>query len=158
MEGPYYLMPSGKLPMQDGKLVLITQAEFEDCCCEEPDAPTVCPCDPWPPESWPCGGLLETYAVSGTVEVLSGDDAGIWDVAGTVVASPENTCQWNDLTATQTRQSDSKVYEVGLRLELGWTLSVIGGVGGNGNKPTGLTPVGSYTGSTSSRETNLEVS
>lgn len=30
-----YVMPSGKFPTQDGKPVLITQAEFEDCCCEE---------------------------------------------------------------------------------------------------------------------------
>jgi hypothetical protein len=30
---PYYRMPSGKLPSQDGKLVLISREQFYECCC-----------------------------------------------------------------------------------------------------------------------------
>jgi len=30
----FYLMPSGKMPMLNGNPVLITQEEFEECCCE----------------------------------------------------------------------------------------------------------------------------
>jgi len=34
----YYKMPSGKFPTQGGTPVLITQAQFEECCCEgEPE-------------------------------------------------------------------------------------------------------------------------
>ena len=33
MPGPYYRMPSGKLPMIDGKPVFITEAQFLGCCC-----------------------------------------------------------------------------------------------------------------------------
>jgi len=29
-----YLMPSGKIAVQSGKPVLLTQSQFEDCCCE----------------------------------------------------------------------------------------------------------------------------
>lgn len=39
MAGPYYRMPSGKLPMIDGKPVFITEAEFLDCCCQIPSCP-----------------------------------------------------------------------------------------------------------------------
>lgn len=28
------------------------------------DGPSSCPCEPWPPEEWPCGGLNQTYLVS----------------------------------------------------------------------------------------------
>jgi hypothetical protein len=30
----YYLMPSGKLPMQNGSPVLITEAVWQQCCCD----------------------------------------------------------------------------------------------------------------------------
>ena len=44
----------------DGKLV---DAETDPCCCEEV-APCECPCGSWPPEAWPCGGLVEEYSIS----------------------------------------------------------------------------------------------
>jgi hypothetical protein len=34
MDGPFYITPDGKFPTQDGVPVLITQAEFEACCCD----------------------------------------------------------------------------------------------------------------------------
>lgn len=34
MSEKYYIMPSGKFPMQDGKPVLITEANYLDCCCK----------------------------------------------------------------------------------------------------------------------------
>ena len=30
---PYYLMPSGKLPTQGGKLVHISREQYYECCC-----------------------------------------------------------------------------------------------------------------------------
>ncbi len=35
MSGPFYIMPSGKFPFQDGSPVLITRDQFELCCCAE---------------------------------------------------------------------------------------------------------------------------
>lgn len=35
MAGPFYMMPSGKFPVdENGAPVLITEAEFEECCCQ----------------------------------------------------------------------------------------------------------------------------
>ncbi len=34
MPTPYYIMPGGKFPVQDGKPVLISRGEFEECCCK----------------------------------------------------------------------------------------------------------------------------
>lgn len=33
MATKYYRMPNGKLPTQNGKIVLITRQQFEECCC-----------------------------------------------------------------------------------------------------------------------------
>jgi hypothetical protein len=33
MGSPFHIMAGGKFPVQSGKPVLITRAEFEDCCC-----------------------------------------------------------------------------------------------------------------------------
>ncbi len=42
----------------DGRIV-----ECDTCPCG------VCPCSPWPPASWPCGGLKQTYSLSGFRQV-----------------------------------------------------------------------------------------
>ena len=35
MPGPFYVMPSGKFPMQGGRPVFITREQFENCCCKK---------------------------------------------------------------------------------------------------------------------------
>ena len=45
---------------ESGNRQLVTQEQFEDCCCP---APSTCPCSPWPPSEWPCSGLNQTYVL-----------------------------------------------------------------------------------------------
>lgn len=53
-----WLTKSGKLAANASGIPFIaTRDELENCCCK----PCVCPCEDWPPESWPCGGLIEQY-------------------------------------------------------------------------------------------------
>ncbi len=40
---------------------LVRQAACPDCDCL---IPCSCPCGTYPPASWPCGGLLETYSLT----------------------------------------------------------------------------------------------
>jgi len=50
----------GLLFNESGELIFC-----DECPCDEDeDAPSTCPCvGIWPPASWPCGGLLQTYAI-----------------------------------------------------------------------------------------------
>jgi len=58
----FYRASDGTFPWQDGKPVLLTAEDFEDCCCP---APCSCPCPTWPPTTttWPCNGLLQQYTL-----------------------------------------------------------------------------------------------
>ena len=133
--------------------------------CPEPEpAPTTCPCaGSWPPESWPCGGLLEEYSLTSFyVEYfLSGVATGdLFRVTGpiTLSANAAFPCQWVD--AGEFEFYDESIgewvvqedwYPVLLELRAdGWYVFVDSSsndyVGGGGfYKTTGLTPVGSYT-------------
>lgn len=83
-----------------GAPMFATRAQLEACCCP---APCACPCDPWPPEEWPCAGLTEQYAVGFdftrdwfySVDDCSGDPdrsmSGHIDI--TVTATP-GSCGW----------------------------------------------------------------
>jgi hypothetical protein len=111
-----YIMPSGKFPMQNGGPVGITREEFEDCCC---DAPCTCPCYPWLPDEWPCGGLLEEYLVdNGAVSTIDG--AAIYGTvydndtdfseyrfssSFTVTASEAESCTWRAADVCYQRRS-----------------------------------------------------
>ncbi len=95
MATEYYIMPDGSFPVQgvNDEPVLITRAEFEACCCEEP-APDTCPCENWPeedpnnpgyanPDGFPCpdeDGLL--YEYSATNDLASARDGEIyyWEI------------------------------------------------------------------------------
>ena len=77
---------------QDGKLV---RSATSPCCCFKP-VPSACPCTgTWPPASWPCGGLLEQYAVD--YQPPPGFFLGI-RFAGLVVTAFSygvfDTCRW----------------------------------------------------------------
>ena len=100
-----YLNQNGSFPWHDGKPNLITQSDFEDCCCKPP-APGSCPCESWPPESWPCGGMLEqisaNYVRTSTyfdnASECTGDINNIigFRTNGNVVltADPDIPCMW----------------------------------------------------------------
>jgi len=70
-----------------------------DCCAPVP-APNSCPCETWPPESWPCGGLNQTYHVEFDY-VLYGAYPCVTPIASchismdvTAVPSPFFPCEW----------------------------------------------------------------
>jgi hypothetical protein len=91
------------------------------CCCEtvEPDAPSSCPCDPWPledsenpgfadPEGFPCGGLLYQYSIDSYsyVEKQWDDDtcAGLLYsyyefelTSATTLTATTATCTWSGI-------------------------------------------------------------
>ena len=62
-------------------------AAHADCCCD--DAPTSCPCDPWPDPTvesgdFPCGGLAWSYSLAQSL-VSPYDSASIhWRIEGWV--------------------------------------------------------------------------
>jgi hypothetical protein len=145
--------------------------ECEDCPCE-PDAPCDCPCTgTFPPESWPCGGLLEEYAISnGLVSpydaaaivarvVDSGEDPPLVTevrLTGAVVATAADLCLWyggEDAAEVQERTSPSMTWgtaytltgsaEIGLA-SCAWYCELPGY--NLTIKATGLTPIGDYVG------------
>jgi hypothetical protein len=100
------------LRLQNGLPVLITQEEFEACCCDDA-APTTCPCASWPdedplnpgyadPTGFPCGGLLYQYSL----DVLYYEEQfhdGVGDCSGAILAyNSERIKNTTTLTATTT--------------------------------------------------------
>ena len=80
-----------------------TQAQLEACCCP---APCACPCGTWPPESWPCEGLTEQYAVGldftrewfYSVEDCSGaPDMSVSAHIDVIVTATPGPCGWTGL-------------------------------------------------------------
>lgn len=141
---------------------------------ELPPAPTSCPCTNWPPSSWPCGGLTESYTIkagswfhwdvywesgcTGTnlswqhIEVLA-------DV--TVTADGIASCLWNNwgsanantrvTTSYGTDWSGWGFYQVALYPAGWWQVQVSARESDYGPsysddayKQTGLTPAGNY--------------
>jgi hypothetical protein len=97
----------GKFPLSGGVPAIYSAADIEECCCPPPPAPCECPCETWPPESWPCGGLLEEYAVDIFLRFTeyesetecTGSPFAIfeWRVkGGPGVVSADTTCGWAD--------------------------------------------------------------
>jgi hypothetical protein len=133
----FYLMPSGKMPMQNGKPVLITQEQFEDCCCS---APCSCP-----------AGLADTYIVlAGAVNqkipnILFPNGIYVYTLADATVTREGSTCMW---VGTVDMNIDGEVYNRPLYVYLdtvgcGWVLVLAGLVGGF--KEFGTSPAGAYT-------------
>jgi len=114
-------------------------------------APRSCPCGTWPPAEWPCGGLVEEYLVTGTIEAHDTvldcssppDETINFSVIVTATVGPPShaSCNWEG--------ADAKI-SVNLWLDTvngRWVVAVtnIGGTVYWGSeyayKTTGLTPV-----------------
>jgi hypothetical protein len=154
-----YLNPDGTFPAAEGVPLLVTEAEFRECCCPQPPAPDTCPCTDWPPAEWPCGDLLEEYAVSFEAEYVPGQiglqgEVTLTRGSGVLVAS-STSCRW-EYTGNMEFNTEGQGWEDygtasgSLRLETGPTpkwvfnVGVFSGSGIDFEKLTGITPPGSY--------------
>jgi hypothetical protein len=82
---PFYLTPAGKIAVQGGLPVSLTQAEFELCCCEEKGA---------------CCKNGITTCVEKTENDCQGAYGGQWQGAGSK-CTPVNPClKWQCWTST----------------------------------------------------------
>lgn len=116
----------------NGSLLMLANGSLMgECCCGEVPAPCSCPCESWPPESWPCGGLNETYvATNGHVSPFDGasichreecidssppgseaiGNAGEIRIVGSLVFTAggawDETCRWTALGDIQRRSID----------------------------------------------------
>ena len=161
----------GKFPLSGGIPQIYTREQFEECCCQPP-APCECPCETWPPESWPCGGLLEEYSFTlpprGFMEydgtTCSGDLLGGlgYRILPCTLTADGTPCTWEGLAISQITIDDPQGsptwdddYEVQITVRLvdtpdcQWVYEVVRAdnqahVLWSGHKPTGLTPAGQY--------------
>jgi hypothetical protein len=161
----------GKFPLSDGVPAIYSEADIEECCCP---APCECPCETWPPESWPCGGLLEEYIFElppwGSAEydnaTCSGDviEVSVFGnrILPCTLTAGESPCTWEGLAMRQFTDDDPQgsptwydTYDVLIRVRLvdappcRWVLEVVeadspSNVLWSGHKLTGLTPTGEY--------------
>lgn len=148
----------GKFPFIDGVPSLISNDLFEECCCYLPES---CPCEGvWPPVSWPCGGLLETYSLNSWLGIEDGPTYYRLKSPITMSAfSAEwstRSCRWRGEGDIEYGPDGSTWYnydtDVGFLIDLysyGWTVKVdeFPGVGPGGvevQKKHGQTPVGLY--------------
>lgn len=79
-----WLGPTGKIIINAGGKAVV---------CDHCPCGCACACSPWPPSSWPCGGLLETYSVSGEYDFGSGNPADTF-TGITVTAVSGTPCAW----------------------------------------------------------------
>jgi hypothetical protein len=152
---------------ESGNRQLVTEEQFRECCCP---APCSCPCGgTWPPESWPCGGLLETYGMEFSKTISSpsnGDTEYKSDSTITLTASstsiylPYTTCLWSKLDAsilsrvyngsvwgewTATTSPEALAVRAGPPGDCRWAISIrVGFTFLGGSKVVGLDPIGSY--------------
>ena len=78
---------------QNGKVILHASGGplLSDLC-------PCCPCDTWPPASWPCGGLKQTYSIAGTRTVLTGsltEDTRVINSGQVITAVSGTRCKWS---------------------------------------------------------------
>ena len=149
---------------ESGNRQLVTQEQFEDCCCP---APCACPCvGTWPPSTWPCGELLETYLLSFTTSVpspvsgsreyrplsstvltatasapLSSGDCDWSSLSVSIEQRVHNGSTWGTWTGTTVNMyiNHKKTATCGWSVNITAGLSFIGGI-----KVVGQTPIGSY--------------
>lgn len=74
---------------------LLGTAELNTCC----GAPCSCPCTTsWPPASWPCGGLNQTYSITCTIQFWDNVPCSgpfVCEETLTTVVSPGgSSCSW----------------------------------------------------------------
>ena len=155
MVAPYYIMPGGKFPFQNGHPVLITQEQFEECCCGEVD----CPYDPWPGDApdllIPEGSTIRTEfwyqydpGCSGTPD--GWEEVRLIEPGGLVLfAAGEDPCVWLGSGDTEVKTS-SETFEINTLwgVEITEYENVCRWRVGTGSnflwKFTGNTPVGTY--------------
>ena len=138
MVAPYYVMPGGKFPFQNGHPVLITQEQFEECCCDE--APCECP-----------AGVDAEYNVTMTWEYREWDGSTCGD--GNIINSGSETltmkvivddtpCLW----IAEDDQADIPFIRLGLSTVAPCRWVARGGINAVAfaGKDTGDTPVGAY--------------
>jgi hypothetical protein len=137
---------------ESGNRQLVTQEQFEDCCCP---APLTCPCEgAWPPATWPCGGLLETYSAESVVWYEPSTGRMARPLSGSVILNPGSlSCSWiSDFVACELFISGSgwgsttTLMSIGAKLEPPyWEMRVVFGVlPGYGRKDTGLSLAGTF--------------
>ena len=149
---------TGKIIAKNG--ILCNSAEYP-CECPSPDT---CPCTFWPPGSWPCNGLLETYHVNLDVSVIpdtsypfANPGFELRDISAEASAELSffSKCEWRGGYDTGERRdydTEEETWEPwepvstgGAWLRLtpsGWAVS--GSSRPAAYKSTGVTPVGSY--------------
>jgi hypothetical protein len=136
---------------ESGNRQLVTEEQFRECCCLEP-APTTCPCSPWLPSEWPCGGLLETYSVSFSITIPFEGNDYTYNGSGNILANSTYSCYWLGtvtLDAVPIDPPDGLDDEVTVSIRLTggvWQCFMFdaGFLAALGEKATGLTPIGTY--------------
>lgn len=98
----YYLMPSGNLPTQNGKLALISQAEFEDCCCYCTAIDSAYP-DPSQPHCMITGQVCETSGSFSQYYSYVGVSLGVYT--------------WKDTSSCECAVDDTTLTDVEITLE-----------------------------------------
>jgi hypothetical protein len=152
-----YLTPDGRFPALDGVPMLVTQEDFENCCCP---APSACPCGDWPhpigPEDFPCSGLLYEYAVEASATKDSDPTGDCYTLAPCTVPAFSSdlittSCDWratHDVYNCILEINESKTILLNLNTvgtqawQISWT---VGATVIRFLKETGSTPVGTYT-------------
>lgn len=159
---------------------ILCNSEEYPCECPPPDG---CPCaGAWPPAAWPCGGLVETYAVSfnitkswffevpretqyigsGTVTAVSGNGSCYW--TSSVLFSP-GTVTGTVINTIDGVAGDPQEGEILFRLSLDtaaaqWQ-SLIGPPVSSGAfaiRTIGLTPIGAYMPGSTSNDGSVSIS
>ena len=138
---------------ESGNRQLVTQEQFEDCCCP---APCACPCEgSWPPAEWPCSELLETYSTSGNISRTISPEtvATNFTWSNITVNATSTSCRWEG-TGTVTKTvgtGDPEDITTTIRVSLDttncrWLLSVSPGVPTSATvaKSVGSSPIGTY--------------
>lgn len=125
--------------------------------------PLTCPCSPWPPISWPCGGLNQTYTIDngllskydstpiyGKYLGLSGKTYEYRILSPLIVyADVLNSCQWKLLSAVPNESridGGSWSPDVGVDITVRgyWDVAVSTVFPFAAIKSSGSTPVGTY--------------
>ena len=113
----------------------------------EPPAPTSCPCTTWPPASWPCGGLNQTYNLSYNVKKwhrpktsCDGEPDEVIHYNRTCTASPWSPCTWITEDDVWPAWTNIRLTDEGT-----WIVSLCSPPNGWEGYKGGNTPIGSYT-------------
>jgi hypothetical protein len=143
---------------------------INDPCEEVGIVPCECPCDPWLPEEWPCGGLLEEYSLDSYVfktRIFSSNDSCEGDhdyyyemqlenpITLTATNEYETSCLWLGMGTFKERWSEDGAWITGIPgswsvalFDQAWSVKGPGLEDAGTVKLVGNSPVGSYPGRT----------